>query len=96
VHWSGGALGYFPSYALGAMLAAQLYAAARRDVPGLEDRLAAGDFAVLRDWLRAAVHSRGSVPRSADDLLAAATGDRLRPAVFLDYLRDKYSAVYGL
>ena len=60
------------------------------------DDARSGDFAPLRGWLRAAVHGRGSVPPSADARLEAATGSRLRPAEFVAYLRDKYSAIYGL
>ena len=59
VHWSHGAFGYFPTYTLGNLNAAQLVQAARRSLPGLDDALARGDYAPLRDWLRESVHQHG-------------------------------------
>ena len=89
IHWYDGAFGYFPSYTLGAMAAAQLMAAARAAVPGLDAALAAGDFTPLRAWLGAAIHTRGS-RLGFNDLLRAATGKPLDPADFLAHLRRRY------
>ncbi len=61
IHWYDGAFGYFPSYTLGAMAAAQLMAAARRAVPGLDAALGKGDLSPLLGWLRAKVHGKGSL-----------------------------------
>ena len=60
IHWHDGAFGYFPSYTLGAMAAAQLMKAARLATPGLDDALAEGDFAPLLGWLRRNVHAHGA------------------------------------
>ena len=60
IHWYDGAFGYFPSYTLGAMAAAQLMAAARRATPGLDEALAQGDLAPLVSWLRTNVHGHAS------------------------------------
>ncbi len=96
VHWSAGAIGYFPSYSLGAMMAVQIFAAARRNLPTLDADLAAGSFGGLKGWLNTHVHALGSLHGDADALMTAATGEPLRPKYFLDYLRDKYSAIYKL
>ncbi len=89
IHWYDGAFGYFPSYTLGAMAAAQLMAAARRDVPDLDAGLARGDFAPLTGWLRLHVHGQGSL-RGFEDLLAHATGKPLDPADFEAHLTARY------
>ena len=96
VHWSGGAFGYFPTYTLGAMMAVQLFEAARADLPTLDADIEVGRFAPLREWLRAKVHSKGSLLPSADALLESVTGRPLQPAVFLASLSRKYSELYGL
>ncbi len=89
IHWYDGAFGYFPSYTLGAMAAAQLMAAARRDVPGLDAALAEGSHAPLLAWLRTHVHSQGS-RLGFNDLLQAATGKPLDPADFEVHLAARY------
>jgi len=91
IHWYDGAIGYFPSYTLGAMAAAQLMAAARRDVTGLDASLARGDLAPLVAWLRTHVHGRGSL-LGFNDLLREATGKPLDPADFEAHLTVRYLA----
>jgi carboxypeptidase Taq len=89
IHWYDGAFGYFPSYTLGAMAAAQLMAAARRAVPDMDDALGRGDLSPLLGWLRAEVHGRGSL-LGFNDLLRAATGKPLDPADFEAHLTARY------
>src|SRR5579859_2524673 len=89
IHWYDGALGYFPSYTLGAMAAAQLMAAARRAVPSLDASLARGDLSPLLHWLRANVHGKGSL-LEFNPLLQAATGEPLNPAYFQQHLTARY------
>ena len=89
IHWYDGAIGYFPSYTLGAMAAAQLMAAARRAAPGLDAALAQGDLSVLVGWLRTHVHAKGSL-LGFNDLLRAATGKPLDPGDFLAHLGARY------
>jgi carboxypeptidase Taq len=89
IHWYCGSFGYFPSYTLGAMTAAQLFDAARRATPGLEASIAQGDFAPLRNWLRTNIHSRGSF-NSIDELVTGATGRSLDVNVFKEHLRKRY------
>jgi len=89
IHWYAGAFGYFPSYTLGAMMAAQLFDAARRSTPALEASLAEGNFTPLREWLRAHVHGLASRYTSAE-LLRRATGRPLDAGIFKTHLRNRY------
>jgi carboxypeptidase Taq len=89
IHWYDGAFGYFPSYTLGAMAAAQLMTAARREVPDLGAALARGDLSPLLIWLRAKVHSLGSL-FEFNALLSHATGKPLDLADFEAHLTARY------
>lgn len=92
VHWSAGYFGYFPTYCLGNLYAAQLYAAAQRDILNLEDEIVVGSFDHLREWLRTRVHVHGR--RYAQDaLIMNATGEKLNPRHFIDYITRKYSVL---
>lgn len=95
VHWSGGDIGYFATYALGNLIAAQLWERARADLPDLDDELATGDGSALREWLREHVHRFGRrlPPR---ELVRQATGTPIRVEPFLAYLRAKLTPIYGL
>ena len=89
IHWYDGAVGYFPSYTLGAMAAAQLMQAARRAIPSIDTALAAGDLGPLVLWLRNHVHAQGSL-LGFNDLLREATGKPLDPADFQAHLTARY------
>ena len=89
IHWPGGAWGYFPTYTLGALAAAQLFAAAQQAEPDLMPGLARGDFGPLRGWLRTNVHARGSLVETGT-IIADATGAPLGPEAFLRHLRARY------
>jgi carboxypeptidase Taq len=95
VHWSGGAFGYFPSYCLGNMLAAQLWYRALAVLPGLEDDFARGDFSRLLGWLRREVHARGR-RLFLLDLAREVTGEELTPKYLLRYLTERYAGLYGV
>jgi carboxypeptidase Taq len=95
IHWSSGGLGYFPTYTLGNLYAAQFMAQARRDLPGLDEAFARGDFAPLRQWLTHSIHRHGSLYRP-DELCRRVTGQPLDPSVFVTYLRDKLAPLYRL
>lgn len=89
IHWPVGAFGYFPSYTLGALLAAQLFRAAGQAIPDLLDHIATGDFAPLRGWLRANIHEKASsLPMQA--LIAGATGSELGADAFLAHVAERY------
>ena len=95
IHWASGAFGYFPTYSLGNLYAAQLFAAFSRDHGASDADFEAGRFGPLRTWLRDKIHRRGHTA-SAQTIVADAVGGPLSVAPFLDYLRAKYSAVYGV
>jgi carboxypeptidase Taq len=89
IHWAVGSYGYFPSYALGAVIAAQLYESLRTEVSALDEQLARGEFAGLLGWLRTQVHGLGAkVP--VQELLRGATGKTLSAASFIRYVEAKY------
>ncbi len=94
IHWSQGMFGYFPTYTLGTMAAAQLFAAAERDLGDLEAAFAAGEFAPLLAWLRQHVHAHGS-RYQAPELIERATGKPLAADDLLAYLRKTAHEVYG-
>ena len=89
IHWFGGSWGYFPTYTLGAMTAAQLFDAAQRADTAIMPGIGKGDFSPLLSWLRSHVHGKGSL-LSTRDLLTQATGRPLDPKVFEDHLRRRY------
>ena len=89
IHWYDGAFGYFPTYSLGAMTAAQLFDAAGRALPELDQSIAAGDFAPLLGWLRREVHGRAAL-LDGKALLVAATGRPLDAEIFKAHLRRRY------
>jgi carboxypeptidase Taq len=91
IHWYDGAWGYFPTYTLGAMTAAQLFAAAEKAHPSLRAELAKGDFTALVGWLRDNIHSKAS-SRSTRELLIEATGRPLDAGVFKAHLKTRYLA----
>jgi len=91
IHWYDGAWGYFPTYTLGAMTAAQLFDAGVRARPEIPGALARGDFAPLMGWLGEHVHSRGSL-MTGEVLLTQATGRPLDPEVFKQHLAVRYLA----
>ena len=90
IHWYSGTWGYFPTYALGALAAAQLFGAALTARPEIPDALSSGDFAPLLGWLREAVHRKGSMPETTDDLLQEATGTPLGTDPFKRHLEARY------
>jgi len=89
VHWYAGLFGYFPSYTLGAVIAAQLFAAVRQHEPETMARIASGDFAPLLAWLRLNVHGRGRLV-TTNQLLLEATGSTLNTRAFRAHLAARY------
>ena len=90
VHWSMGGIGYFPTYTLGSLYAAQWFHQLGKELPDLEDRIARGEWVAIRDWLRDKIHHQGSKHR-ADDLCRRITGEPLNPQHFTDYIRRKFA-----
>ncbi|GAB7019335.1 carboxypeptidase M32 [Halostagnicola bangensis] len=95
IHWSHGSFGYFPTYSLGSVLAAQLYAAAEDELGDLDDRTRDGEFDDLNGWLRENVHAHGK-RYTTPDLIEEATGESFTADYFLEYVDSKYGALYDL
>jgi len=95
IHWSAGLVGYFPTYTLGNLYAAQFFQQADADLGGVEPLLARGEFAPLWQWLRDRIHARGQC-LTASELVADVTGRPLSPQPLLDQLRHKFEPLYGI
>ncbi len=95
VHWSGGAIGYFPTYSLGNLYAAQLFEAAGRDLGDLHAMFRRGEFLPLRDWLRQHIHSQGRRYPAAE-LAKRVTGEPLSHDALMRHLRGKFGPLYNL
>ncbi len=95
VHWSAGLVGYFPTYAIGNLIAAQLWAALRADLPDVDQQVAGGELAEIRDWLRERVHRHGS-RYSDSELLGQVVGGPVQVTPLIEYLTAKLADVYGV
>ena len=93
-HWAMGAFGYFPTYALGNLYAAQFFATAEKDIPGLDGKIAQGQMLELRRWLQEKIHRHG-MRYKAPELCYQATGSKLDAQHFTHYLDKKYGELYG-
>ncbi len=94
IHWSSG-FGYFPSYTLGNLYGAQIYAALRRAFPNFDERLASGDTAFILDWLREKMYAFGAIYQP-ETLMEKVTGETPNPEFFVRYLTNKFEAIYRL
>ncbi|HEX7550170.1 MAG TPA: carboxypeptidase M32 [Candidatus Methylomirabilis sp.] len=95
IHWSGGSFGYFPTYTLGNLYAAQFFAKARAELGDLEEQFRRGEFVPLKEWLNQKIHREGQRKRAVD-LVATVTGEPLNPAYLLRHLREKLGTLYGV
>ncbi len=95
VHWSVGQFGYFPSYALGNLYAAQIFNTAEDEIDGLKDDISKGNFDSLRKWLRENIHQHGKRYR-AEEMTERLTGEELNEEYHISHLEDKYGAIYGV
>jgi carboxypeptidase Taq len=94
IHWPSGAIGYFPTYTLGNLYAAQFYHRMQKDLGNVEQHIANGEFAPILQWLREKIHSQGTRYRPRD-LLMVVTGEDLNPTYLIQYLDKKYAEIYG-
>ena len=94
IHWTSG-FGYFPSYTLGNLYAAQIYSALRRAFPNFDERLASGDTTFILDWLREKMYAFGAIYQP-ETLMKRVTGEIPNPEYFVRYLTGKFEAVYHL
>ena len=95
VHWSMGDIGYFPTYFLGNLYAAQIYRDAISKMPNLPEDYTKGEFSNLLNYLRENIHQYGKIYRAAD-LIKKITGEDFNPQYFLDYIEKKFYPIYGL
>lgn len=95
VHWSGGGIGYFPTYTLGNILSVQIYEAAQAARPQIPDEIRCGQFGTLLSWLRENIHRHGKKypPR---ELIQRATGQAMTIKPYVGYLKRKFGEIYGL
>jgi len=96
VHWSGGSIGYFPTYALGNLISAQIWDRIAVELPDLPDAIEAGDFAPLRDWLRENLHRHGRKFTPAETLERVVGTQQIDPEPYVRYLREKLAGIYGI
>ncbi|WP_445506020.1 carboxypeptidase M32 [Niallia sp. 03190] len=95
VHWAGGSFGYFPSYALGYMYAAQIKQTLLEDIPDFDALLEKGELQLIKEWLNEKIHQYGKTKKPLE-ILNDVTGEGLNPTYLINYLSDKYRDVYKL
>lgn len=95
IHWSAGYFGYFSTYALGNLVALQLWERINADIPDLDDQFRRGEFSALLGWLRENIHRHGA-KFEAQELVQRVTGSKIDPAAYVRYLNTKYAEIYGL
>jgi carboxypeptidase Taq len=93
VHWSGGGIGYFPTYALGNVISLQIWSVVRDALPDLDEQLAAGDLRTLSDWLRDNLYSLGRKLTPKETIERLTGSPEIDPGPYLDYLRAKVGAL---
>ena len=95
-HWAGGSVGYFPTYALGNLISAQIWERIVSDLPGLHDEFEQGEFGSLRDWLRENLHRHGRKFTPLETLERVSGAPKIDPEPYVRYLRSKLGEIYGL
>jgi carboxypeptidase Taq len=95
VHWAGGMIGYFSTYALGNLISVQLWEVINREIPDLEEQIRQGKFEALLAWLRKNIHCHGSM-FEPQELVQRITGSKIDPAPYVRYLNAKYGEIYEL
>jgi carboxypeptidase Taq len=93
MHWSGGSFGYFPTYAIGTVYSSQLFNQLKNENTYLYDEIGQGNFNSILNWLRESIHKYGRL-MTADEIIKKTCGEGLNSKVFVDYLKDKYYALY--
>jgi len=95
MHWSGGSIGYFPTYAIGTVYSAQIYNQMAKENKNLESEIEQGEFGNILSWLDRNIHQYGRL-MMADDIIKKCCGEGLNSKAFVDYLKDKYYNIYQL
>jgi len=95
VHWSGGAFGYFPSYSLGNMYAAQFTNTLRKELPNFDKLIEEGNLVPIKEWLSEKIYQYGKL-LTPNEIVKQVTGEELNPDYLVQYLEEKYKAVYNI
>ena len=95
IHWSSGLFGYFPTYALGNLVGAQLWEKLITDIPDMLDQIQQGEFESLTAWMKDKIHRHGA-KFEPQELVQRITGSKIDPDAYMRYLTNKYSDVYEL
>ncbi|MEF8848505.1 MAG: carboxypeptidase M32 [Candidatus Thermoplasmatota archaeon] len=95
MHWSQGALGYFPTYTIGTIYSSQLYNALVKDIPEVEERVKKGDFNKIVEWLNNKIHCKGRLLES-EEIMKNICGEGLDSNTFISYLKEKYYDIYKI
>jgi carboxypeptidase Taq len=95
VHWAGGSLGYFSTYALGNLISAQLWEKINADIPDLDDQFRKGEFGALLAWLREKLHVHGR-KYEPQEIVQRLTGSKINAQAYVRYLKQKFGEIYGL
>lgn len=94
VHWAAGLVGYFPSYALGSAYSAQIFNSMKKDI-NIDEVLERGEMNRVREWLGEKIHRYGKL-KETPEIIKEITGEELNPKYYIDYLKEKYSKIYGI
>ena len=95
IHWSGGMIGYFSTYALGNLISAQLWEKINQDIPDLSEQISAGKFEALLAWLREKIHRHGA-KFEPQELVQKVTGSKIDAGAYIRYLTTKFGEIYEL
>jgi len=95
IHWSGGMIGYFSTYALGNLISAQIWEKINQDMPDLNEQIRSGKFEALLAWLRDKIHRHGA-KFEPQELVQRVTGSKIDPAAYIRYLNKKFGDIYDL
>jgi len=95
VHWSFGGFGYFPTYALGNLVSAQVWEKMSEEIEDIDGKVATADFMPILEWLRENIHQHGA-KFEPQELVQKVTGSKINPEPFINYLKNKFGAIYNL
>ena len=93
MHWSGGNFGYFPTYAIGSIYAAQIFNKLQNEIPSVKKEIENGHFSNIISWLKSNIYEKGRIETS-DEIIKNICGENLNSDVYLNYLKEKYFKIY--
>jgi len=93
MHWSGGNFGYFPTYTIGSIYAAQIFDKLQKEIPTVNDEIELGDFSNIINWLKINIYNKGRII-TADEIIKNICGENLNSEIYIKYLKKKYFKIY--